>query len=216
MESSCEFRFLFERSVLTSIDLHVDHEAQGLALADTFAPGQHIFDLRVFFDVLSASALPGHERSRLAGEISLGKDMVGEVCQALTLEAWQIEADALGGSLGTCTVHVFIVHPDGHGGIHDDEVKGGFRATASTASEQVVDGGAGLETQGGAVLPPDDRTPLGVYKSLLENVIEDVLEVKEMPGITDVEELSGNLLVDARRLVVGDPELSRVSLRAKS
>jgi hypothetical protein len=38
----------------------------------------------------------------------------------------------------------------------DDKAKGGFRAAASTAGEQVLDAGAGLETQGGAVLPPDD------------------------------------------------------------
>jgi anti-sigma-K factor RskA len=71
--------------------------------------------------VLSAGGLPGHKRARMAREISLGKDMVREVRQALTLEVWQIEADALGRSLGVpgvVTAYVFIVHPDGHGDIH--------------------------------------------------------------------------------------------------
>jgi len=148
---SCEF--------LASTDLQVDDEAQGFILADAFAPRQNVFDLRVFFDVLSASSLPGHKRARLAREIPLGEDMIREVRQALTLEVWQIEADALGRSLGVpgvVTTYVFIVHPDGHGDIHDDKAKGGFRAAASTTGEQVLDSGASLQTHGGAVLPPDD------------------------------------------------------------
>lgn len=68
--------------------------------------------------MLSASGLPGYEGARLAGEISLGKDMVGEVRQALTLEVRHIEANALGRSVGVHTVHVFVVHPDGYGNIH--------------------------------------------------------------------------------------------------
>jgi hypothetical protein len=98
-----------------------DYEAQGFILADAFAPRQNVIDLHVFFDVLSASGLPGHKRARLAREITLGEDMVREVRQALTLEVWQIEADALGRSLGVpsvVTAYVFIVDPDGHGDIH--------------------------------------------------------------------------------------------------
>jgi len=147
----CEF--------LASTDLQVDYEAQGLILADTFAPRQNVFDLCVFFDVLSASGLPGHKRARMAREISLGKDMVREVRQALTLEVWQIEADALGRGLGVpgvVTAYVFIVHPDGYRDIHDDKAKCSFRAAASTTREQVLDSGAGLETHRSAVLPPDD------------------------------------------------------------
>jgi hypothetical protein len=44
--------------------------------------------------------------------------MVGKVCQALALEVRHIEANALGRSVGVPTVHVFVVHPDGYGGIH--------------------------------------------------------------------------------------------------
>jgi hypothetical protein len=49
---------------------------------------------------------------------------------------------------------------------------------------------------------------------LLEDVVEDVLEVKEVRGIADVDELGGHLLVRTGRLVVGDPELRTVDLRA--
>jgi len=47
-------------------------------------------------------------------------------------------------------------------------------------------------------------------------VIEDVLEVKEAHEVADVEELGSDLLVSAERLVVGDPELSRLRLGTKS
>jgi hypothetical protein len=73
--------------------------------------------VRTFLDVLSASGLPGYKRARLAGEIPLGKNMVGEVCQTLALEVRHIEANALGRSVGARTVHIFVVHPDGYGNI---------------------------------------------------------------------------------------------------
>ena len=95
-----------------------DREAQGLFLADTFAPRQHVFDFHAFFDVLSASALPGDKRTRLAGKISLGEDMVRDVRQALTLDVRQVEADALCRGVGLPTVNVLVVHPDGYRDIH--------------------------------------------------------------------------------------------------
>lgn len=98
----------------------------------------------------------------------------------------------------------------------DDEAKGSFRAAAGTAGKQVLDGGAGLETQGGAVLPPDDRAPLGIHETLLEDMVENVLKVEEMRGIADVEKLGSNLLLSAGSLVVGDPELSSLNLGAES
>lgn len=74
-------------------------------------------DLAVFFDVLSASALPGYTAARLAGKIPLGEDMVRKVRQAFAFEMRHIEADALGCSVGVPTLHIFVVHPDGRGGI---------------------------------------------------------------------------------------------------
>ena len=50
---------------------------------------------------------------------------------------------------------------------------------------------------------------------MLEDVIENVLEVEQLRGIADVDELSGDLLVRARRLVVGDPKLGTRGMRAK-
>jgi hypothetical protein len=68
------------------------------------------------------------------------------------------------------------------------------------------------------VPPPDDRAPLGIHEILLENVVKDVLKVEDIRGITDAKELGGNLPVGTGvgRLVVGDPELNSLSLRAKS
>ena len=68
--------------------------------------------------MLTALALPGNKGTRLAREISLDKNMIREVSQALTLEVRQIEANALGRGVGVATVYVFVVHPDGHGDIH--------------------------------------------------------------------------------------------------
>src|SRR6266403_408841 len=63
-----------------------NHKAQRLFLADAFTPRQHVFDLGALFHVLPARILPGYQRACLAQEIPLGKDMVREVRQALTLE----------------------------------------------------------------------------------------------------------------------------------
>jgi len=43
----------------------------------------------------------------------------------------------------------------------------------------------------------------------LEDMVEDVLEVEEVHGVTDIDELRGHLFARARRLVVRDPELGR-------
>ena len=68
--------------------------------------------------MLTALAFPGNEGARLAWEISLGKDMIREVSQALTLEVRQIEANALGRGVRVSTVYIFVVHPDCHRDIH--------------------------------------------------------------------------------------------------
>jgi hypothetical protein len=93
-------------------------------------------------------------------------------------------------------------------------VEGGFGSVPGTTCEEVLDSVAGLETHGGAVLPPGDGTPLGVHEALLKDVVEDVLEVEDVDAVADVKELSGGLLVSAGRLVVGDPELGSLDLRA--
>ena len=90
----------------------------------------------------------------------------------------------------------------------------GLGGAASAARDQVLDGAAGLQTHGGAVLPPGDGAPLGVDEALLEDIVEDVLEVEQTRSVADVDELSSDLLLGARRLVVGDPELGGVDLGA--
>jgi len=105
----------------------------------------------------------------------------------------------------------------------DDEVQRGFGGVSGTAGEQVLHGAAGLDTRGGAILPPGDGAPLGVHEALLEDVVENVLEIEELRGVGDFDELGGDLLVRAGRLVVSDPELlsmdrgaARVDWRAVS
>jgi hypothetical protein len=87
-----------------------------------------------------------------------------------------------------------------------DETKRSRGGVSSAASEQILDGVAGLETRGSAFLPPGDGAPLRVHESLLEDVVEDILEVKH---VGDVNELCGHSPLRARRLVVGDPEIGR-------
>jgi len=93
-------------------------------------------------------------------------------------------------------------------------VEGSFGGVSGTACEEVLDSVAGFETHGGAVLPPGDGTPLGIHEALLKDVVEDVLEVENVHGVADVEELGSDLLVGAGRLVVGDPELDSLDLGA--
>jgi len=51
---------------------------------------------------------------------------------------------------------------------------------------------------------------------LIQNVVKDVLEVENLRGVADVEELCGDLLVGAGRLVVGNPKPKSLVLRAES
>ena len=99
-------------------------------------------------------------------------------------------------------------------------MQSGFRGAPSTACEQVLDSVAILKTHGGTVLPPCDCAPLGVHESLIENMVEDVLKIENVRGVADVEELRpnlwGDLLVGARRLMVGNPEVRSLGLRVES
>jgi hypothetical protein len=45
-------------------------------------------------------------------------------------------------------------------------------------------------------------------------VVEDVLKVEESHGVADVDELGGDLLVSAGRLMICDPKLSHLSQMA--
>jgi len=194
----------------------INYEAQGLCLAMALAPREHVLNLDALFDVLATDTLPVYERTRLGREVPLGEDVVREVRQTLTLEVGQVEADALGRGDLVRAVQVFVVHPNGLGDVRDNKVERGLGGVASAAREQVLDGGAGLQTGGGAVLPPGDGTPLRVDESLLEDVIEDILKVEKVRSLADIDELSSDLLVRTRRLVVGDPELRTLGLSAKN
>jgi hypothetical protein len=77
---------LRQRLLGTSSKQLTNYEAQRLGLANAVSSRKHVLDLDVLFDVLPARGLPGHKRTRLAGKISLGKDVVREVSQTLALE----------------------------------------------------------------------------------------------------------------------------------
>jgi hypothetical protein len=47
----------------------------------------------------------------------------------------------------------------------------------------------------------------------LKNVFKDVLEVEQLRGVADVDELRGHLPVHARRLIVRDPKFGRRTRR---
>jgi len=94
-----------------------NYEAQGLGLAKTLAPREHVLNLDALSDGLATHTLPVYERSRLSGEIPLGEDVVREVRQTLTLEGRQVETDALGRGDMVEAMHVFIVHPNGLGNV---------------------------------------------------------------------------------------------------
>jgi len=194
----------------------INYKAQGLRLAKTLVPREHVLNLDALFDVLATHTLPGYERTQLGGEIPLGEDVVREVRQTVTLEVSQVETNALGRSDLARAVQVFIVHPNGLGNVRDNKVERGLGSAASAIREEVLDGAAGLQTHGGAVLPPGDGAPLGVDESLLEDVIEDVLKVEQVRGVADIDELSSDLLLRTRRLVVGDPELRTLGLSANN
>ena len=78
-----------------------------------------------------------------------------------------------------------------------------------------MNGGAGLQMHRSAVFPPDNRAPLSVHKSFLENVVKDILEIEQVRSIADINKLGGDLLMRTGRVMVGDPELSRLGLGAE-
>ena len=90
-----------------------NNEAQGLCLANAFTQSEHVLNLGALVKDLATWGLPAHQRTRLGGKISLGKDVVREVRQALTLEVRQVEAESLGRGMEMPGMHVFIVHPNG-------------------------------------------------------------------------------------------------------
>jgi hypothetical protein len=90
-----------------------NNEAEGLCVTDALAPRKHFFNLSALVDDLPTCALPAHQRTRLAGKIALGEDMIRDVRQALTLEVRQIEADTLDRGMVMPSMHVFVVHPNG-------------------------------------------------------------------------------------------------------
>jgi hypothetical protein len=94
-----------------------NYEAQGLCLAKTLVPREHVLNLGALFNALATHALPVYERTRLGGEVPLGEDVVREVCQTLTLEVRLVETDALGRSDLVEAMQVFIVHPNGLGNV---------------------------------------------------------------------------------------------------
>jgi hypothetical protein len=98
-----------------SSEVLTNNEAQGLSLTETFAPREHVLDLSALVDDLPTCTLPAHKRTRLAGKIALGEDVIRDVRQALTLEVRQVEADTLDSGMLVPSMHVFIVHPNGQG-----------------------------------------------------------------------------------------------------
>ncbi len=44
---------------------------------------------------------------------------------------------------------------------------------------------------------------------MLKNVVEDVLKVKQLRGVADVDKLCSDLPVHTRGLVIGDPKFRR-------
>lgn len=89
-----------------------------------------------------------------------------------------------------------------------DKTKRGRGGISDSTSEQVLDGVASLEPCRGAFFPPGDGTPFWVHESLLEDMVEDILEIDQGRPVADVNELCGHRPLRARRLVVGDPELT--------
>jgi hypothetical protein len=98
-------------------DKPTNYEAQGLCLAKTLVPREHVLNRDALFDGLATRSLPVHERTRLGGEIPLGEDVVREVRKTLALEVRHVETDALGRGDLVQAVHVFIVHPNGLGDV---------------------------------------------------------------------------------------------------
>ena len=75
----------------------------------------------------------------------------------------------------------------------NDETQRRRRAASRAAREQLLHGVARLEACRGAFLSPGDGTPFRIDEPLLEDVVEDVLEVEEVRGVGDVDELRGHV-----------------------
>ncbi len=84
----------------------------------------------------------------------------------------------------------------------DDKTQRRRGAASCAACEQPLDGVARLEARRGAFFPPSNGTPCRIDKPLLEDMVEDVLNVEELRGVADVDELRSDLFTCMRCLVV--------------
>ena len=221
-----------------------DHETERLFFANALTPREYILDLGALVDVLPARALPRHHRARSAREVSLRKYIIRDVRHAFAaLHLWLVQTDALRRGVRARAVHVLVMYPNGRRNVRytnqgnvndtvnshiydttkkqvthrtDDETERRRRAAPRAAREQLLDGVARLEARRGAFLPPGDGTPFRIDEALLEDVVEDVLEVEEVRGVADVDELRGHLFARAGRLVVRDPELGRSAVSGEA
>jgi len=130
-----------------------------------------------------------------------------------TLHLWLVQTDALRRGVRPRAVHVLVMYPNGRRNVRyrsgtvntlfihkegthhrtNDKTQRRHRAASRAAREQLLHGVARLEARRSAFLPPGDGTPFRTDELLLEDVVEDVLEVEEVRGVADVDELRGHL-----------------------
>ena len=90
----------------------------------------------------------------------------------------------------------------------DDELQRRVLALADTILEEVLDVATALDPHAVLFLPVHTGAVLGIDIALLEDMLEDVLQVRELVIVKiELNELSGAGLVRARHLVVGEPNL---------
>lgn len=93
-------------------NLLTDDEADSLILTDSLSTAQKVSHRDVLVNRLSTDTLPADKGPQLGGQITLTKDMVGDMSKLLKLEL-RVKLDALSNNRGSGIVDMNVAEPDG-------------------------------------------------------------------------------------------------------
>lgn len=102
---------------------------------------------------------------------------------------------------------VVVAEPKRGRSIGNDKTESSLRTLPNAILQQLFHHMRPMNTLTFVILPECDRSILGFNETLMEQVLEDVLEVHELLILElELDELSGYRLVGTRHLVIGQPQ----------
>jgi len=189
-----------------SADRLINDEANRPILTQSVAGLKKLYDAEVLADGLATGTLPVDIGPQIVGDIASVEQVVGDVSQLFARELGRL--DALNDDRRARVVGVDVAEPQGGGDVGDDQFQRRLLALADTLLHEVLDVAAAPDPLAIFFLPVCTSAVLGIDVALLEDMVEDVFQVAQLVSLNiEVKELSGDGLIDAGRLVIGEPDL---------